>query len=521
MHVRILETGETHNVPQPKEFEGRPVYWQIVGWFPSGTSFIANSTLPPDYGPQHPSVWEVSSLAGQPRKIREDAEAWSISPDGSMIAFSLSTGRLEARSLWIMGSSGERARKLFDVGEGDSVDRAQWSPDGRRLAYVRVHTTSQKSEVVIESRDLMGGDATVILSAPEGWVQAYLWLPDGGIIYSMEEPSATDCNFWTLRIDSRTGRPTHNPRKLTNWAGFCMDALSVTGDTKKLAFVESTVQGTVYVADVQDNGARVDNVRPLTPNQGWSQPSSWSADSKTVVVRSNRDGRWRIYKQPLDGTAAEPLIREPEKAMQARVLGSWVIYEIRPKGANCTTPVSVLRVPFSGGSAEEIVKAPIRDVRCGRVSCITFECSQDPEQYVFRSFDPVQGLGRELARVDGRMGNASFSLSPDGTRIAVLKSLQQSIDIYPASGAAPWKVKVKDWPTVDNVNWAADGKGFYVFSPTPRGSVLLHVDLEGNAHALWKQLGGVETAGIPSPDGRHLAILGWTVNSNVWVMENF
>src|SRR5271165_6383742 len=34
----------------------------------------------------------------------------------------------------------------------------------------------------------------------------------------------------------------------------------------------------------------------------------------------------------------------------------------------------------------------------------------------------------------------------------------------------------------------------------------------GNSHLLWKKDGGIGTFGIPSPDGRHLAMLGWTLN---------
>jgi len=65
------------------------------------------------------------------------------------------------------------------------------------------------------------------------------------------------------------------------------------------------------------------------------------------------------------------------------------------------------------------------------------------------------------------------------------------------------------------------GKGLLVSSRIPRSSVLLHVDLAGNSHLLWKKDGGIGTFGIPSPDGRHLAMLGWTLNSNIWEMEKF
>jgi hypothetical protein len=71
------------------------------------------------------------------------------------------------------------------------------------------------------------------------------------------------------------------------------------------------------------------------------------------------------------------------------------------------------------------------------------------------------------------------------------------------------------------VRWALDGKGFYVASSSPRGATLLYIDLKGQASPVWEQKGGVETGDVPSPDGHHLAILGYTVDSNVWMLENF
>ena len=52
----------------------------------------------------------------------------------------------------------------------------------------------------------------------------------------------------------------------------------------------------------------------------------------------------------------------------------------------------------------------------------------------------------------------------------------------------------------------------------------------GNAHVLRQQKGSLSPTikagsfgpwGVPSPDGRHLAMLGWTRNSNVWMLEGF
>jgi len=88
-------------------------------------------------------------------------------------------------------------------------------------------------------------------------------------------------------------------------------------------------------------------------------------------------------------------------------------------------------------------------------------------------------------------------------------------------GRAPQEIRVKGWNHLDALVWMADGKGLFVSSRMQRGSVLLQVDLQGNSHILWKREGGMGTFGIPSPDGRHLAMMGWTLNSNIWMMENF
>jgi hypothetical protein len=41
-----------------------------------------------------------------------------------------------------------------------------------------------------------------------------------------------------------------------------------------------------------------------------------------------------------------------------------------------------------------------------------------------------------------------------------------------------------------------------------RGGRLLLVDLDGHARVVWEQPGALDISGMPSPDGRHLAICG-------------
>jgi hypothetical protein len=50
--------------------------------------------------------------------------------------------------------------------------------------------------------------------------------------------------------------------------------------------------------------------------------------------------------------------------------------------------------------------------------------------------------------------------------------------------------------------------------------------IAGLVYVVWKQKGTMGnlqagTSGIPSPDGRHLAMMGYTYNANMWTLEDF
>src|ERR1700680_2637193 len=119
-YLKVVETGETHSVALPDGFIARP-----VSWFPDGSHVFADKF--PAYGEQS-SVWSISVFGGNPRKLMDIAEARSVSPDGSQIAFVRGEKNQE---IWLASSDGEQARKI--AGEpGDIFGSVVWSPDGRR-----------------------------------------------------------------------------------------------------------------------------------------------------------------------------------------------------------------------------------------------------------------------------------------------------------------------------------------------------------------------------------------------------
>ena len=517
IHITLIETGDTQNIPQPEAFKGNRVDWQNFRWFLDGTRFLVNQNPPPERANGYDaSVWEVSLLGGAPRKLRDTTGVEDVSPDGTMVAFTTNV-----HDLWLMGPHGEQVHKVYELGEKSSAIDFRWAPSGNRLAYIK------DQEGTIESRDLHGGTPTILLSDVKDRLQDYVWLPDGRIVYALAEPRPNNdtCNLWERRVDKATGQPHGQPWRLTNWAGFCVDNITASADGKRLAFEEWAGHASVYIADTQSNGKRIIAPSRLTLSDSWNVPSAWTPDSKAVVFSSRFNGQWEILEQRLHEDTAKPIVTGLASVSDHTPFspdGSWILYTTRASNAQ---PTQVMRVPAIGGPPQLVMTGGSDGVRCTKspeTLCAIAERSPAATKLTFIAFDPFKGRGRELMKFDTSPGSDySWDLSPDATRIAVLKNLTGQIHILSLTGQPTLMINVGSSSTSSFLDWAADGKGLFVSRPTPRGFALLSVDLHGHIHALWEQEGSLGISALPSPDGRHLAVRGWSVNSNIWMMENF
>jgi Tol biopolymer transport system component len=90
-----------------------------------------------------------------------------VSPDGSQIAF-LQAG-LGRSELWLMSSDGEAPHKIVSADESDEqyLSPVAWSPDSRRVAYVRrtIHLWGRDT-ATIEIFDLSKGRTDRLISNP-------------------------------------------------------------------------------------------------------------------------------------------------------------------------------------------------------------------------------------------------------------------------------------------------------------------------------------------------------------------
>ncbi|MGA3165158.1 MAG: protein kinase [Terriglobia bacterium] len=529
MHLKNVQTGETFDVPQPAGPAPSPSSWWPSGWFPDSTKVLATGVEP---GP-HYSAWVISVLGGLPRKLCDNASAWSVSPDGSLILIKKAPGIDGFGDLAVMGAQGEEPHTLVARSQDAIPYRAVWSPDGQRVAYDISRHTPHGNEHSIESRDLKGGQPSVIVSDPETGLFSFWWFPNGHFVYSKTEPTfgPARADLWEVQVDPSTGASVGEPRQITHWEEGYANYINGTADGKQLAVTKHGEYAYVSVGELEAGGWQLKNPRRLTLEESWDVPSGWMPDSKTLLFWSTRNETSGLYKQELDQTTAQPIVIGPDfkECPVASPDGAWILYLSHP---NPPKRARIMRVPALGGAPQLVLEQQgINQLGCPRSpadSCVFSEESADRKQLIFFGVDPREGKAKELTRIplSQPVVDYGWDVSPDGSHVAFGQNEKGEgrIQILPLAGGQGREIKVKDWKGLKTLFWAADGRSLFVSPALAQGATLLHVDLEGHAQVIWQQKwSGVSGAviGVPSPDGRHLAISAQSENHNVWLLENF
>jgi eukaryotic-like serine/threonine-protein kinase len=538
IHLREMDTGDTHLLPVPEGFCYR---CPNLTWFPNGKTLLASGPAGPEQGS---SIWSISIVGHELRKLRDNAEHASPSPDGSLVAFISA----DKREIWLMNANGGEPRKLLGLDRDATFFQVSWSPDGRSVAYLKINADAD--EHVIEAYDMTTNRTTALWSDKR--LRNFTWTSRGRIIGALGTPFSNafkpaHTDLWIVDVQ---GSSPSTPQQLANLSGFQASSLSVTADGNRLALVRNYDQSDVYVGELAANATRLNAPRRLTADDRIDWPGGWTRDSKAILFYSDRLGTLDLFKQTVGGKP-DVLFKSSDEKRQPQLSpdGNWILYLAWPTAppANAAPAGKVMRIPVSGGPPQTAldvtgypgsVRTPREfgewdtatlttlgqpDFQCPPKAgslCVLSEGSAG--RVAFSTFDPVQGRIGDIATIDVK-GSVSWDVSPDGSRLAVIEAdVNSRIRILPTkSGGRSLEVPIKGFRTLGSLGWAAVGASLFVTGTAPEGgSIIRHVSFDGTSHVLYKVNASLERP-LQSPDGRYLSFGQATSNSNVWTIQNF
>jgi dipeptidyl aminopeptidase/acylaminoacyl peptidase len=244
-----------------------------------------------------PAQTEPDELLTIPHILRTPlVSGFAVAPDGKRAALDLSVVGRE--TIWIVPGDGAAGAPL-DTRRGVGTRDADWSPDGKALAFVSNRGGSWNLSV----SDEKGQDARQLASHP-GEDRDPRWSPDGkSIAYlSRRESGKTG---WDLWVSPASGGG--EPRQLTE-RPFDEADPRWSPDGKKIAV---TLGGGRHQARrigvVAIEGGELFEILP--PEwKGDSFSPRWSPDGRTLAFVSDERGKKSIFGVPAAGGAPEPIV---------------------------------------------------------------------------------------------------------------------------------------------------------------------------------------------------------------------
>jgi Tol biopolymer transport system component len=223
------------------------------------------------------SVAPNGSIAGI-TKLLDDG--WSnyhvtMSPDGRMLAFD--SDRDGLRGVYIADAEGRHPRRVSGSGYAAVPS---WSPDGRRLAFVRGEP-SQASVWNVWVADVAGGTLRRVTQHRAGQAWGASWFPDGRrVAYSHETQ--------LVIADLETGRSTviASPRP-----GHLVRTPAVSPDGSRVVF------------QVHGDGAWMLDVERMRLRRVLPDPSAeefvWSPNGRSVAFHARTNEGWGVWRMDL------------------------------------------------------------------------------------------------------------------------------------------------------------------------------------------------------------------------------
>jgi serine/threonine protein kinase/dipeptidyl aminopeptidase/acylaminoacyl peptidase len=433
-----------------------------------------------------------------------------LSPDGGSVAYSWSGPGDDNFDVYVKALGvGTKPLRLTEHADMDAVP--VWSPDGRRLAFVRVGGTG----AAIFTIPALGGqerkliDISGLVSALDYFLPALSWSPDGEWLAYAEASSEDEpAHLVRLSLETLEKKPLSSPP-----AGTIGDVYpSYSSDGTRLAFVRSG-SGMWGDLDVWVQPAEGGAARRLTSRRyDVCQVPAWTADGREIIFTADRN----VSRVGLAGGEPRAMEGMGENAVWPSIRGKRMVFT-----SWAPEPTAIYRIP--GPRAAHRDRAPEKLIASSRAD-LNPAYSPDGRRIAFSSnrsgvtniwvcdsdgTNPVQ-----LTSFERHTGTPRWS--PDGRRI-VFDSLEAgdwNLYVIEADGGGIPR-RLTPEPSTDNIGtWSRDGRWIYFSSNRGGRSQIWKLPVEGGPAVQVTKSGG--RYAVESWDGQYVYYARRASSTAIW-----
>lgn len=457
-------------------------------------------------------LYQVASLGGPSTKLIEHVDsAITFSPDGRRLAFVRDFLKKQESALVLANADGSEERVLAMRKSphffwSDVSVRPAWSPNGKIIACPGRFAGEIGSYYELVGVSVEDGSEKLLTTQRLGYVRQVAWLSDGtGLVMIAREQEGTTTQIWHLAY------PSGEVRRITNDLNAYGD-VSLTADSGALVTVQTNQVSNIWLS----NKADTERIRQITSSTFDSWPN-WSPDGRIVYV-SNASGKSDIWIMDADGTNQRRLTHEGQNGSPTVSRdGRYIVFSSARAGQ-----ANVWRMEIDGSNPKQLTSGK-RNVNS--------DLSPDGRWVVYVSFDSGNGTlwrvsidGGGAIQLSGPTANLPV-VSPDGKQIACFYWDEQANPprgamILPFEGGPPIKrFNIGPHSGGFALQWAIDGRALLYIGP--RHANIWSQPVDGGESAQLTHFQGDQIFNFAySPDGKWLAVARGRVTDDVVLIRD-
>ncbi|MDR1742325.1 MAG: PDZ domain-containing protein [Dysgonamonadaceae bacterium] len=372
----------------------------------------------------------------------------SLSPDGERLTV---TARGEVFNI----PADKGVSKNITRSPGAHDREAQWSPDGKSIAYISDATG--ETELYLQNAD--GSEPVQLTKNNDTYIRSFQWSPDSKcIVYTDRENRINLLNVASKQKTTLLQDPAGEPR-----------GLSFSPDSKWLAYtrMESNEFNVIYVFDIAAK-----KEYPVTDKWYESGNPAFSKDGKYLVFSSSRDfnpvygskewnhvytGSNGIYLSLLSKDTPSPFLekdavvngKKPEEKKSETKKDSLTAVKIDTEGLTDR----IVRVPLSAGSYRNLYMDGDKIYYSNQASAMVYDLKKQKEESI------AEGASLHLNF------NSKKALFRKGRQFFVTNIPTGKTDLKDAVNVSNMKITTdypQEWAQIFNEAWRVYRDGFYV-----------------------------------------------------------